>query len=238
MFKFITLLSIIVTLLPLSLLAQNINHDELSTSIPELTDFHSTIYELWHNAWPNKDIEKLNQLLPEIESGYKKLIEVKLPGILRDKETAWSKNLETFYEIIEEYKNAISKDDTIGLLNAAEKVHSQFEALVRTIKPVVKELDDFHKSLYLLYHYYLPDYNYDKIKESVDTLLIKIEKLNKAELPKRVKSREKEFNKARKELNSALKDLKSVLKSKDKQKIIDKIELMHTKYQAVEAVFD
>lgn len=233
-------LKIIIAILifQVAIFSQEIDPDELRTSVPELKEFHSTIYDLWHNAWPNKDIEKLKELLPAINEGYKKLTEVRLPGILRDKEAMWSKNLEDFSMIIKEYESAVMKDDAQAILDAAEKVHSQFEALVRTIKPVIPELDDFHKTLYVLYHYYLPEYNYDKIKVSVDTLLIKMDKLNKAELPKRLKVREKEFNKARKELNTSLKDLKKVLNTKNKEKIVEKIELMHSKYQSVEAVFD
>ncbi len=236
--KILQSMVVILLLLPITVYSQDVNPDELTTSIPELTEFHSTIYELWHNAWPNKDTDKLKELLPAIQEGYKTLKEVKLPGILRDKETMWSKNLDAFSTIINEYENAILKEDAQALLDAAEKVHSQYELLVRTIRPVIPELDEFHKTLYVLYHYYLPDYNYDKIKTSVDTLIVKMEKLNKADLPKRLKNKEKEFKQARNELNTALKDLKSVLKSQDKQKIIDKIELMHSKYQSIEAIFD
>ncbi len=233
-------LKIIIAILifQVAIFSQEIDPDELRTSVPELKEFHSTIYDLWHNAWPNKDIEKLKELLPAVNEGYKKLTEVRLPGILRDKEAMWSKNLEDFSMIIKEYESAVMKDDAQAILDAAEKVHLQFEALVRTIKPVIPELDDFHKTLYVLYHYYLPEYNYDKIKVSVDTLLIKMDRLNKAELPKRLKVREKEFNKARKELSTSLKDLKKVLNTKNKEKIVEKIELMHSKYQSVEAVFD
>jgi hypothetical protein len=64
--------------------------DETSGRVPELDAFHKPIYELWHNAWPAKDIAKLKSLLADVESAYAKLAAAKLPGILRDKSGKWS----------------------------------------------------------------------------------------------------------------------------------------------------
>jgi len=44
-------------------------------------------------------------------------------------------------EIIAQYKSAAAADDAEGLLKAAEKLHSQYEVLVRTIRPVLPELE-------------------------------------------------------------------------------------------------
>ena len=212
-FRFTIIIFIFAVIFSLPIFTQDCE-DELKTSVDELKQFHTTIYELWHNAWPNNDIERLKTLLPEIEDGYSSLRKAKLPGILRDKTEAWDNNLDIFEDIIKEYQDAVEKNDTSAILDAAEKVHTQFETLVRVIRPVLKEVDDFHKTLYMLYHYYVPNYDYDKIKKSVDELIKKMKAINTAELPKRLKERQKEFNKARKELTSSLNELKTQLKNK------------------------
>jgi hypothetical protein len=237
--KSLVVLLYIILVLPTITLTQEKLEDEINASVAELKEFHPTIYEIWHNAWPNKDIALLEKLLPDVKAGYTKLQDAKLPGILRDKTEIWNLNLKTLSEIIVGYQSSVEKRDSVALLNAAEKLHSQYERIVRVIKPILKELETFHQTLYMLYHYYTPEYNYAKIKQSVGELSKKMEVLNKANLPKQLQEKDAEFNKACKELAVSLKNLKSVVKKeKDKEKIIDAVEKMHTKYQALEAVFD
>jgi DNA repair exonuclease SbcCD ATPase subunit len=241
MSKFKSILGVFIFFFILSTitLTQEKHEGEVNASVEELKEFHSTIYEIWHSAWPNKDIALLEKLLPDIKAGYTKLQNAKLPGILRDKKEIWDLNLKTLSEIIAEYQTSIEKKDSVSLLNASEKLHSQYERIVRVIRPILKELEAFHQTLYMLYHYYTPEYNYDKVKQSVDELSKKMDALNKAKLPERLHEKTAEFNKARKELATSLKNLRStVKKEKDKVKIIEGVEKMHTEYKALEAVFD
>lgn len=218
--------------------SQDERTQELDTNVPELIEYHETIYKIWHDAWPKKDIQLLKDLVPEIIDGYKKLHNVKLTGILRDKQSSWEKNISYLGESIEQYKMAIDNDDTTAILKAAEDIHSYYEKLVRTIRPVIKELDDFHKTLYLLYHYYISEYDYQNIKLSTDTLLMKMGNLKKAELPKRLKSKEKEFTVALKDLDNSLRNLNKILKTEKKEEILEAVEVMHSKYQRLESIFD
>lgn len=217
---------------------QEVTDAELKAEVPELFEFHDVIYKIWHNAWPEKDIDMLVELLPEVEQGSKKVINAELPGILRDKKQAWQENIEKFKEAVEEYKLATSPLDSQRLLNAAENLHSQFEKLVRIIRPVIKEIDEFHKVLYMLYHYYMPEGNVEKVKSSIKELKEKMDILNKAVLPERRKSKEKEFNTARKKLSKSVDDLVKSIKKYDHKKVSKKIEIMHSNYQALEKVFE
>jgi hypothetical protein len=90
----IVLLSIFFVL-PTITLTQEKHEDEVNASVAELKEFHLTIYEIWHNAWPNKDIALLEKLLPDVKAGYTKLQDAKLPGILRDKTEIWNLDLKT-----------------------------------------------------------------------------------------------------------------------------------------------
>lgn len=212
--------------------------DELKAEVPELFEFHDVIYKIWHNAWPEKDTEMLIELLPEVEEGSEKVINAELPGILRDKKQKWQDNIDELKIIVNEYRNATKENDKQKLLDAAEKLHSQFEKLVRIIRPVIKEIEDFHVVLYKLYHYYMPEEDHAKIKSSIIELKKQMDILNKAKLPERRKSKEKDFIAAREKLSKSVNELVKALKKYNIKTIKQKIEIMHTNYQSLEKVFD
>lgn len=114
---------------------------EISGSVPELEEFHNVIYEIWHNAYPNKDITLLKSYVNDVNSHAQKIYEAKLPGILRDKETKWNEGLEVLKKSVDEYNTAAAGTNDGQMLNAAEDLHAKFEMMVRIIKPVLKEVD-------------------------------------------------------------------------------------------------
>ncbi|MEJ5352019.1 MAG: hypothetical protein WHS65_10540 [Melioribacteraceae bacterium] len=223
----------------LSLLAQENINDETKAEVKELTEFHDVIYQLWHTAWPQKDVKMMKSLMRPIDEGFEKIRFAELPGILRDKKEKWDEGVRKLDAIIERYRAALVKNDTAAVLKAAEQLHSQYEYLVRLIKPAIKELDSFHQELYMLYHHYIPNYDYDKIKKSVEILKTKMKDLMKAKLPARLENKKEEFNKYRDELNKSIKKLYTVVKKGNvKKNIIDAVEEVHTKYQNLEKIFD
>jgi hypothetical protein len=218
--------------------AQEKNH-EVNSEVKELMDFHDVIYQIWHTGWPEKNIELLSSLLPDVESGFAKIQKAKLPGILRDKKSKWDEGLSKFGKCVEDYKTAVAKKDSVGLLNAAEKLHSQFEMQVRIIRPVMKEIEAFHQILYMVYHYYSKDYNFEKIKESTAQMLAKVDELNKAKFPERLKPREENFNKAKLELAAAVKKLNDIVVSgSNEEDVKAAINSVHSKYEELEKVFN
>jgi len=213
--------------------------DETSGRIPELDAFHKPIYELWHNAWPAKDIAKLKSLLPEVESAYAKLAAAKLPGILRDKNGTWSEKLQLLAEAVKEYRKSVEADDAAGILKAAEHVHMNYEQMVRIVRPILKELDAFHQVLYLLHHYYMPEFAAEKVKTSADSLVLKMEALNAATLPKRLENKTEQFNKARKNLDQAVRAFAEAVKAKRGKEELARLEdALHARYQVMEKVFE
>jgi len=213
--------------------------DETSGRVPELDAFHKPIYELWHNAWPEKDIAKLKLLLPDVESAYTKLAAAKLPGILRDKSGKWNEKLQLLAEAVKEYRKSVEADDSASILKAAEHVHMNYEQMVRLARPMLKELDAFHQVLYLLHHYYMPEQQADKIKMSADSLVLKMEALNAATLPKRLENKTEQFNKARKNLDQAVRAFAEAVKAKSGKDELARLEdALHARYQVMEKVFE
>ncbi|MFC2133607.1 hypothetical protein ACFLTH_03220 [Bacteroidota bacterium] len=213
--------------------------NETNWEVKELWDFHETIYVLWHTAWPDKNIELLKSLIPDLEAGYERLAKVELPGILRDKKAKWEENISKLGNTLNEFKSAAQNDETKQMLDKAENIHTYFEKLVRTIRPAIKEVDSFHQVLYVIYHYHIVEYDYEKIKSSVGDLKVKMDELNNSELPARMNNKKDDFNKARMELSISVDNLCKVVNTGDnKDAIIEAVDIMHTKYQAIEHVFD
>jgi len=207
-------------------------HAETSSEVPALHEFHEVIYKIWHEAWPEKNTQMLKDLVPQIEDGFSKLQHAELPGILQDKQAAWNKGIQDMAGIIAVYKSTAAAGQNEALLKAAEDLHSQFEQLVRLIRPVSKEIDSYHQALYTLYHYYRPAYDLEKINSSVAELMVRMEAIEKAPLPARLKGNQTAYQKAVNDLKSALGQLQQTLKDNaPKDQVIAAIETMHDKYQ-------
>lgn len=220
------------------LIAQEKDH-EISSEVKELSAFHDVIYPIWHTAWPEKDIKLLQSFVPDVEKGYAKIKSAELPGILRDKKQKWEEGLKKFTEYVNNYKTAAAARDSVALLNAAEKLHAQYEVLAKIIKPLTKEVDAFHQVLYKLYHYYSPNNEYAKIKESAIMLKAKAEDLMKSQLPKKLEAKSETFAKVRAELLSAVEKLNMVVSAGNNKAEIEKaVEGVHSRYSELEKVFD
>jgi len=212
---------------------------EISSDVPELWEFHDVIYQIWHEAWPEKNTQMLKDLIPEIEAGFAKLQKAALPGILRDKKVSWTQGIQDMTRIIEDYKKAADANQKETLLKAAEDLHSQFEMLVRLIRPVMKEIDHFHQELYLLYHYYLPEYDLQKIKSSTTTLIARMEPIEKAKFPARLEQKQKDYEEAKGALRQSLLDLQQKVNNEpEKDQVIKAIEAVHDQYQTLIGIFE
>jgi hypothetical protein len=211
---------------------------EAVAEVPELVSFHEVIYKIWHKAWPDKDITMLKDLQPAVEEGIAKVAAARLPGILREKKPAWEEGIEKLKNAGALYKAAAAAEDSNRLLSAAEELHSRFEILMRLTRPVLKELEDFHSSLYMLYHYYLPEYDIEKIRTSAEELKQKMQALNSAALPERLQSKNPDFMLARKKLGESVEAFNSIIGTGSEETIKKAIDDLHTNYQTVQKIFD
>jgi hypothetical protein len=211
---------------------------ELKSQVPALKNFHTQIYQLWHNAWPKKDTTMMVSLWPDIEKGVAEVAAAELPGILREKKTAWKEGVTELQTVATQYKNAMAGAELQPKLDVAEKLHSQYEKLVRIIRPAMKEVDAFHQVLYMIYHYYLPEHQTEKLAAAVTELSAKMDTLDRATLPERLQGKEASFKAARTKLSASVAYLKGVITSKDEKKIQDAVRRMHSDYEALDRVFE
>jgi len=235
----INLILILTLLLSLQLFAQDDQHSsEVNSSVPELFEFHEVIYPIWHTAYPEKNYAMLKEMVPEVNSGAEKIYSAQLPGILRDKEEEWNKGVTKLRSSVEKYNQAMAGTNEEEMLLAAEVLHSDFEMLVRIVKPVTKEVDEFHKVLYMIYHHYWPNKNMEEFGKAVDDLTMRADELANCVLPKWASEKSDEFKVQSEKLYDATKKLKELKDSKADDAELEKaVEDVHDNYVALEGLF-
>ncbi len=211
---------------------------EINSSIRELSEFHEVIYPIWHTAYPEKDIAMLKDMLSEVNDGAEKIYSAELPGILRDKKEEWDEGVNKFRSSVDRY-NAAAEGNEEDLLSSAEELHSNFEMLVRIIRPVTKEVDEFHKVLYMIYHHYWPNKDHEEFSQAVDDLQLRAEELNNCVLPNWITEKTEIIKEQSQKLFSSTNTLKELIgSSADDSEIDNAIENVHNDYMALEALFD
>jgi hypothetical protein len=211
---------------------------ETESTVSELTAFHEVIYPIWHTAYPDKDCASLRSYAPEVKRLAEKVHGAQLPGILRDKQAKWDLALAEFRKTVDAYLAAAAGTEDAALLDAAEVLHARYEMMVRTIRPVLREVDDFHKTLYVVYHKYLPGKEYAKIAGASGDLLTRAEAIAKAALPKRLEPKAQAFATAAQALLEAARALAETAGSGRGDWIAAAVEAVHARYQGLEKVFD
>jgi hypothetical protein len=213
---------------------------EITPSVPALNDFHEIIFPMWHTAYPAKDINALKGYVPKIKASVEAINNAALPGILKDKEADWKNQLKELNVAAENYYKASEGKDDEAMLIAAEKLHYNFEMMNRVIRPVTKEIDAYHQTLYIIYHKLYPYKKYDEISKLMDILIEKADAITKYPQDKvriRLGDNASKFDLASKELYNATVSLKEVLNGNDSMKKDEAVQHVHTKYQNLESVF-
>lgn len=224
-----------------------ITQEETTASVPALSDLHEVVYPLWHSAFPEKDYALIKELLPQMDTLTEKMDQAELPGILRDKAEQWDTGKETLKTTLENLHKAAEADNRDDMLSQVEAFHSAYEGLVRTIRPVVPELEAFHQELYKLYHYHMPNYELELIRIDVEAMMEKIGPLKDVKLSTRLESKQEDFQAAVANLESELEKLAAAVllgelakgdKTSEKQNIADAVERVHSAYQNTEEIFN
>jgi hypothetical protein len=220
------------------LVAEQVPNPDTESTVPELIAFHDVIYPIWHTAFPDKDYTALRGFVTAINDQAARINAAVLPGILREKKRAWENGLAEFNLAVAAYGKAAAGSDDQALLDAAELLHARFEMLVRAIRPVAKEVDAYHKVLYVVYHKYLPEKKYAEIGNVTADMVAKAEAITKATLAPRLAAKTEDFQAAAAKLLVETKLLQAAGKECLETDIGARVEKVHSVYQDLEKVFE
>lgn len=227
----------LILFLPMVAAAQAPQAHETSAEVPALAAMHEVVMPLWHEAWPAKDTKQMAELAPAIEKHVAAVSAATLPGILRDKQAAWDAGLTELRASAAAYRAAVDRRDDKALLEAAESLHTNYEKLVRVIRPATPAIDAFHQALYVLYHYDLQKFSLPAVQEHVQTLKARMDALNSASLPTRHAAKKASYEPALGRLGKAVDTLVGAASAGDEAKIKAGIEEVHASYEALDGIF-
>jgi hypothetical protein len=233
----LTVVACLGLIMPAAALAQVPKEAEIKSEVPAFTAMHDIIYPMWHDFWPAKNTAELTALLPKIEGHVDAISKATLPGILRDKTAAWDAGVVELKKTVAAYKAAVAAKDNDALLKATEALHMKYEALGKVVRPILKEMADFHTSLYTLYHYQLNPFKKAAATETIKALKTKMDTLDKAVLPDQFKAKAEAFSAQRARLSKAVDAVVTAVGGPDESRLTAAIELMHTEYEKLEQVF-
>ncbi len=217
--------------------AQQPKPADLKAEVPALTAMHDVIAPLWHDAWPKKDTAALAGMIRDLEKHAAAIAGAELPGILRDKTSAWRDGVARLRDTVAAYRKAVDARDNDALLQVAERVHADYETLVKIVRPLLREIGDFHATLYVLYHHQLDPLNVAGVTDSVKALQTKAAAINAAVLPERLKAKQDAFAAQRTRLARAVDAVAAALAAQDEARLRESIELLHVEYEKLEQVF-
>jgi hypothetical protein len=178
--------------------------------------------------------------VPHIKASVESINKAKLPGILRDKEAEWKNRLDELNASVQDYYDAVNKNENEALLSAAERIHTAYERMNRVIRPAIKEIDDYHQILYIIYHKFYPDDKFDEIAKLTDDLTAKAEAIlnyPKDKLKQRLGDNIAIYDNTAKQLLNSTLTLKEVLNGSDLEKKKEAVESVHKAYLDLDSVF-
>ncbi len=214
---------------------------EITSDVPALKSFHRIIFPMWHKAYPAKDIEMLKGFVPQIKANMEKINATKLPGILREKEAKWNSELVKFNATAADYYKACEENNSEAILKAAEEFHRAYEAMNRAVKPFVKEMDEYHQTLYVIYHKYLTDKDYASMLAVSEKFVAQADAMTKAQkdrLEKRLKDKAPKYYDLSQQLKEATEKFATELKGDNAKNKEAALEKVHNIYKKLEVVFE
>lgn len=212
--------------------------EETTRSVPELDTVHEVMVPMWHEAWPARDYAAIRTSVEDFEPLLTTLDGARLPGILQDEQARWDEQKALLMGSFRGMRAAAAAGNDEELLAHAEALHMNYEGLVRIVRPLVPELDEFHQHLYGLYHYYAPGYDLEKMRKAVDSMSAVMPRLKAVRLPERLADKKGAFDAAVTQLGGEVAVLLMAVEDPSREEVLEAMEEVHTAYQAVEAVFD
>lgn len=211
---------------------------EPSSSVPAFDKFHDVIMPMWHTAYPAKDGAALRQLSKDVEAGVAAIAAAKLPGMLREKEAAWARGLVELKAAAAGYVTAAAGKDDQALLKAAERLHTVYEAQGQIIRPPVPEMNEFHKTLYVVQHTYVPASNWAAVCKVSGELHAKAQAVAGATVPKRLEAKAATFKTESAQLVADAGALVSACKVNQPAGIEKATGTLHSRYEGLSKILE
>lgn len=172
-----------------------------------MDDFHEVLAPLWQESYAEEDFKTIREKAPLLQQKIMALIRVPAPADLSQDEeklhTFLAKRQELAFFVMEVNRAAKDGPDST-LASAFESMHWGYEELEKFFAVQIKELDQFHETLYFLWHRALPARDYQAIRKTAPVFTAEMDSLMKVPVPAGCKIEEEEFEKRKAALKDAV----------------------------------
>jgi hypothetical protein len=198
-----------------------------------LDDFHEVLMPLWHESYAEKDFKTIRDKAPLLQEKIMTLIRVPAPADLSQDEeklhTFLSKRQELAFYVME-FNRAAKDGPDSTLASAFETMHWGYEELEKFFAVQIEELDQFHETLYFLWHRALPERDYQAIRKTAPVVKAEVDSLMKVPVPGACKIKEEEFEKGKTALRDAVYGFAQVCEKGTEDDIDAALKAMHDRF--------
>lgn len=198
-----------------------------------MDDFHAVLQPLWHESYPGEDFKTIREKAPLLQEKIMTLIRVPAPADLSPNEeklhTFLSKRQELAFYVME-FNRAAKDGPDSTLASAFETMHWGYEELEKFFAVQIEELDQFHETLYFLWHRALPARNYQEIKKTAPIIKAEMDSLMKVPVPTGCNIKGEEFEKRKAALKEAVYGFAQVCEKGTEDDIDAALKALHDRY--------
>ncbi len=105
----------------------------LKVKIPELISFHDVLHTLWHDYYPNDQIDSIKTLVPEFKEKSTALNAIQWPDVLAGDVDQLNQKVKDLQQSVDELEAACQGDDAEAIKKASEAVHEKYVAVNRML---------------------------------------------------------------------------------------------------------
>lgn len=199
-----------------------------------MDDFHQVLAPLWHESYAEEDFKTIREKAEVLQQKLMALIRVPAPADLSQDEeklhTFLAKRQELAFHVIQVNLAAEEGPDS-SLASAFESMHWAYEELEKFFAVQIKELDQFHETLYFLWHKALPERNYEAIKKTAPVIKAEIDSLMKVPVPTGCKIDKEEFEKRKAALKDAVYGFAETCEKGSEDDIDKSLRAVHDRFE-------
>ncbi|MCI0493793.1 hypothetical protein L0Z72_02210, partial [candidate division KSB1 bacterium] len=105
----------------------------LKVKIPELISFHDVLHTLWHDYYPNDQIDSIITLVPEFKEKSAALNAIQWPEVLAGDADLLNQKVKDLQQSVDDLEAACQGDDAEAIKKASEALHEKYVAVNRML---------------------------------------------------------------------------------------------------------
>lgn len=105
----------------------------LKVKIPELISFHDALHTLWHDYYPNDQIDSIKAIVPLFNEKSAALNGIQWPNVLAGDTVELNQKVKELQQSVADLEAACQRDDSEAIKKASEAMHEKYAAINRML---------------------------------------------------------------------------------------------------------